>query len=352
MFIRPGHALAAAALLLTACATTPPEPTEFYQATARGLAAKRGLLLVTSCHLRDEVGSDKILVEPSAAATESMRSGVSAYLTEYGLAPTGSVIRMMCAGTPRDQSDGLQFIPNIAEKDKVSPGTLPHVFGEGSSVDGAFDPITAMQLNRLANDAYTAILKKTGDAQPRGRVWLKPEEIAQLRAATGADYVWVVASDSIEVSGGKTIGTAILTATLTLGTVAVAPTGGRQSMVALIDLENPAVIWRKVDGTVAGLFSVTATNTGARTPTMVQERTGTSSAAPDPATQWAAGLFAPFLAPGQQLAGKGVQPATSASSPESVPATAPAVETVPAAETAPAIAPASATESAPAGAGS
>jgi hypothetical protein len=304
--------------LAAGCATTPLPP-DYYAGVTTPLASKKGIMIASGCAMRDEVGSDFVLTEISDAHTELWHKTAAPYLAGYGLPLSGAPIRMTCAGYKSDPKDKVFFAPNKDSVAQATPAVLPRIVGAEPAVEAA----TAQNLSDLfyaMKSARMPPLQRKGPP-PRVKLKLDAAKLEHLRTATGADYAWLIATEESDVSMGKVVGSAVLTAVLTLGTVAVAPAGGRENTIALVDLANGTLLWRKKDGNAHGTTSTTAT--GTTTAPTYQNQT-TAATAQVPTDQMiAAVLFEPLLPIGQGLAGKALTP-----------------EAAPAAASAPTVAPA------------
>lgn len=301
-FLR-GSALAG--LVLAVGCASKPLPPEYYAGVTNTLAAKKGVMVLSGCATRDEVGSDFILTEVSDAHTELWQKNAAPYLSGYGLPLASAPIRMTCAGYKSPNAkEKVFFAPNKENVAQATPAKLPRIVGAEPALEAA----TAQNLSDLFLAMKTArmpTLQRKGPP-PRAKLKFEAAKLEQLRAATGADYAWLIATEESDVSMGKVVSSAILTAVLTMGTVAMAPAAGRENTIALIDLAEGTVLWRKKDGNAHGTTSATATGT-TTAPTYQNQTTSTTSQVPTD-QMIAAVLFEPLLPIGQGLAGKGVAP--------------------------------------------
>ncbi len=299
--------LTLAGLVVVAGCAAVPVPPEYYAGVVKDLAPKKGVMIVSGCAARDEVGQDFIMTETSDAHTQLWQRSAAPYLAGYGLPLSSQPIRMTCAGYKLEPNEKLFFVPNKEAIAQAKPATFPHVI----SAEPALEPATAVNLNALFADMYAAkatAIMSARQAPPRPKLKMTAAGLQQLRTATGADYAWLISTVENDVSMGKVVGTAVLTAVLSLGTYAAAPTGGRSNTVALIDLVDGTLVWKKVEGNAYGTTSTTATGTTAAPTYQTTSTHAVSSAGTDQVI--AAGLFQPLLPIGQGLAGQGVtQPA-------------------------------------------
>ena len=284
--------MACAALALAAgCASQPiPEPTDYYAGLTRSVGQAKSLLVISSCAVRDEVGTDVYLTGVSSVRASQMANSSQAYLGSQRLNPAAKPVMLMCAGDKLDPKAKLLFADNADAKS--TPGQLPHLFSTGPLTNAS-----GADLHALFQAAYAmpnSAIKKAGETPAPVELTLDAQTLDRLRRASGVRYLWLVSGDSLEVSAGKAIGTAFLTAALTLGMAASMPTGGSSTTVALIDLQDPRILWKKSLGSVANTATTTATNTGGSAPLM--QTTSNNNVANISGDQaWAAGLFAPLI---------------------------------------------------------
>lgn len=308
-------AAAAATVLLHGCATAPiPEPTEYYKSIENKVAQGKALVVVSGCALRDEVGEDLFLMDAASKRAHQFATSTTAYLSRRAGTPVVGPVLLMCGGyKPDPMKPTLRFAKD--SKAPVEDGALPHAFD-----DATFDAETVANLSKLFDEAYTmpnSVIAKAGDTPPVKSIDLLWPQLDQIAKATGADYVWLVSGDSMEVSMGKVVGSAVLTAVLTLGMVASAPTGGSSTMAALVDVKGKQIVWKKMIGTINGKMYAETQNYGSRHSHVQSSTTGTSAsmAGDDP---WAIDLFAPLLDKAAAPAGLNVaaeSPAATADAP-------------------------------------
>ncbi|MGH8482586.1 MAG: hypothetical protein ACRES8_08995 [Nevskiaceae bacterium] len=303
--------LTLAGLVLAAGCAGMPIPSDYYPGIVKELAPRKGIMVINGCAYRDEVGEDFVITSVSEAHSALWDKTVVPYLAGYGLPLSAPAIRMTCAGYKVAPKEKIFFIPSKDEVAKATPAVLPQVVSTEP-----LEAETAQNLSAVLQEVHgfeVTIMKSTQQGKKatpsRPKLKLAQEKIQQLRAATGADYIWFVSTLENDVSAGKAVGTAVLTALLTMGTVATMPTGGRQNTVALVNLTDSTMAWKKIEGNAYGATTTQATGAGT---TQTTSSGATSNVGTDQII--AAQLFTPFLPIGEGLAGKGLeqQPAPAA----------------------------------------
>ncbi len=291
------------AVLATAgCASVPQIPVTYYDGLTRNAAHARSQLVVSACALRDEVGEDYALQEPSDQRAGGMAQAAGAYLASQGMVTAGPPMLLMCAGVGPDGDNPLHVVASKETKDVVLDGPLPRVL-EGSAALGAEDAALIGRLYaRLYRTPNTGI-QHEGDAPPAPSTGLDAAELAALRAVSGADYLWLLAGDSMEISGGKFVGEAFLTAMLSLGTVVTAQVGGSSDLVALVDLQGDRVLWKKRVGDLSATSTTYVSYGKSGTPTYTPSG-GPSRGVGGEGNVWASALFEPLLSPERAAVGQ------------------------------------------------
>lgn len=284
------------------CAANPVPP-EYYSGIVKKLAPKKGAMVTSGCVARDELGQDFVMTDPSDAHAQLWQKTATPYLAAYGLPLAAEPIRMTCGGYQAAPNDKVFFVPTKETIAQATAAVFPRVVG------GTLDAETAQNVNALLAEvdkaAVTTMSRKKG-GPTRPKLKLAPGRLEQLRTGTGADYLWVLATHENEISAGKAVGTAVLTAVLSLGTVATVPTGGRSNTIALVDLNDATIVWKKIEGNAHGQTTTSMTGTAAAPNYQTTQTHAVADAGADQIV--AARLFEPLLPIGQGLAGKGTAP--------------------------------------------
>lgn len=290
----PGCAGLALAALLHGCAAPKPipQPVDYYRQVTRDVAAKPSLLVVSGCAMRDEVGNDYYLMDSAERRARDLGAISTGYLASRGLPVTGTPVVMMCGGHSGAGSAKLEFVRSVQTKDQVTAGRFPHAFDVGAAKDPA-QLATIQSVMQSVRAMPSSVVTSAGQAPSTTSLSHLATELTALRTATGADHLWVVANDRLEVSGGKVATAAFLTALVSLGTVASAPQGGSSDMVALVDLRDARIVWKKSVGSLGGSTTATpiaGTSTYSTTSNMTPGVSAQGQA-------WAETMFAPLVDP-------------------------------------------------------
>lgn len=234
--------LCAGAVLVAGCAglTREEAPTP--------LASKTIALVTDACVIRDEVGDDLILRKAARELSQALRGAAEAELARRGFAVGASAAPFLC-GTPM----GEQKTFAIAEVkgDDEAQVTIPLL----ADVSLERRPELTAAYERLL--AVVAAAPQNGDKAPARDPAtqvpeLLPADAQLLREALGTPLVWVASARGAQVSFGKAFGTGMLTAApaLLMGAAVVTywmPVHGIRYESAVVDLERPAVQWKKFD---------------------------------------------------------------------------------------------------------
>lgn len=318
------YGAALSACVLSACATnavTPAQRTHFDAQLSR-LSARPTALVADGCVVRDEVGTDFVLRNPSDAAGRAVATSAEDFLRARGIGPQRTVVPFICG-----QYEGTEPSFLMADHASAKPAPQPLPL-----------PIeAATQQNPALAAAYRSLLRAVADApqlpdkggQMSTVLPLNAAERHVLRGALGADDVWIVSGSGVQVSAGKSIGTGVLT-----GVLAAALTGGMfvsstmsvsgyGYMIALVDLRDGSMHWKKQQNAIQGeptnvaVFNADWANKAFEP---LVPATLVAVTAPSPGTAAAAPIaLAPAPAPGLALAAP-VAPAGNPGASAAVPA--------------------------------
>lgn len=317
----------ALALLLCGCASVSPQQRSYYDQQAQHLRSQPMAIVADSCILRDEIGDDYVLRQATQQIGEQVTQALSSHLTAAGYQVRRTSTPFLCG-----YLSGA--MPNSEIADAAG--------GSRSSVQLPVVLATDLQADALGSAAYRNLLtrsietKDTSSGKEPAAVPLElnATEAALLRTRLGASRVWVLHYGGVEVSTGKSIGVALLTSALTLGATGGAagfysfPISGAGYTIALVDLDERQILWKKQVGAQQGGGQPTQKNWAANMldPFMVASDGVVSGAAapaaPDPASTPA--LAAP---PAQVTAAPTASPAAI---PAAYTATPPAAAALPA----------------------
>jgi hypothetical protein len=211
------------------------------------LAGQPQAVLATGCIVRDEVGEDYVLRTPSQATGDAAARATKEFLEGWGMTVKTAQHPMLCGLMPPYSS-----VRTIADN-----ANLPQTSFSGTIPNGDNAPAAEIR------DAYAALFSQlTIASQARGAqtggnqaldhdqgISLSDEHRRVLREQLGADTVWVVSSSGTQVSTGKTMGIAILSALV--GAAASGggvytysyPVSSSGTGVFLVRLDQPSLVW-------------------------------------------------------------------------------------------------------------
>ncbi len=241
-----GFAGLALAVLVSACASISPQERAFYDQQTTRLREQGVGLVGDGCVYRDDVGDDDyVLLKASRDFGEAVTRRSYAYLGSHGMVPRTKETPFVCGGGPL----GIHRLPNQDMLAAQSSGA------QRKALHMPLPLIDAVSRDPALAAAYHAMIAKAENAVVRGDaasntpvavpLGLTDDQRARLKAAIKAPNVWIVRGAGAQVSMGKSIGTGLITAALTLGTVAVIVMDGYRFDVALVDLDKNQVVWTK-----------------------------------------------------------------------------------------------------------
>lgn len=244
----PVASVMAIGVVLTGCATTPrPEVRNRYEQEVQRLAGQPQAVLATGCVVRDEVGEDYVLRGPSQATGDAAARATKEFLESWGMQVKSAQHPQLC-GLMSPYSSVRTIADNANLAQTTFSGTIPN--GENAPPPEIRDAYAALYSQiTIAAQARGA---QTGGNRVLDRdqgISLSDEHRRILREQLGADTVWVVSSSGTQVSTGKSVGVAILSA---LAGAAVSgggvytysyPVSGSGSSVFLVRLDQPRLVW-------------------------------------------------------------------------------------------------------------
>lgn len=239
------------AVLTSACATAPntrPEDLSRFETLRTELQQHSHAVVATGCVVRDEVGDDYVLRRPSETKGDAAANAASRFLSAWGFEVNRVEHPLICGSL--DESSEVAEIADDAKLEK-SAFSLPIERSEKIQSQ----PELAAAYARLFR-AVEAI--QSGDGNPIAglnsanqtvTLDLDQDDVDRLQQELDSDYLWLVSELGADVSGGKSVGTAILTsvisAALTGGMYVMTSTtvDGNASAVAAVRLSDQAVVW-------------------------------------------------------------------------------------------------------------
>jgi hypothetical protein len=224
--------------LLTACASAPEtrvSPDTRAQ-TLSNLTSGSAVVAVSSCVMREGLGSRTYFEERSRGDAALMSAAMVDYLRLQGLTPSAAPIQLMCAGHEMSKSARIE--------DDDAPAPTPEQMPMG------FTPVasgTRATLDALYAQAYDALDRRDGGAQA---VAVSREALRQLQSETGASAIWLVSGSAIDISSARVTTAAVLSTVLSLGIFTEVPNSATGSFAALVDLDRGQILWTKQVGYV------------------------------------------------------------------------------------------------------
>ncbi len=271
--------------LLQGCASTPRhQPMGHYYKLMQDVSSHRSAVVVSACAERDELGNNYFLLAQARDRARAMAAAAQDRLRDRGAPTAQAPILLMCGGHVASPSTPIHFVEFRADTAAPKPGRFPYLLQAPHSVDA----VMAHSLHRLF--AEVGQHQQTAEPGLRTQATAIPHmrsQLKQLGKALAVDYVWLISAHSMEVSRGKKLASAVLTAAVTMGYASAIPAGGNVHTTALIDLRKPSLIWSKTSGNLASMRSASVSFIGSsvdggRTPMRVSP-------------QWTAALFSPLL---------------------------------------------------------
>lgn len=245
---------AVALATLVACSGISAQQQDAFAGMTRSLAGSQQAIVVTGCVIRDEIGEDYIVREPSEEAATSAANASLAYLRGRGM----TIIKV-----------ANPLICGLLDSDKAEIKTIAEMKRQARSQFNGPIPVSAeQQIQPPLVAAYAELFRQVrissvslsdrmegkpllGTPEP---IRLSPAHRQVLQSALGTNVVWIIGQGSLNVSAGKTIGmillTALVTGAATGGSVISysAPITGFGSNVALVRLDSSTLLWTNALG--------------------------------------------------------------------------------------------------------
>ncbi len=236
-----GHFIA---ILITACASISPEARIFYTQQMARLSTQGVSVVGDGCVIRDEVSDDDyVLLKASREVGKTVTRSASDYLTSRGVQVKAKIAPFLCGGDAAHMSRSPDKSCLVAETKDEEPkrARLPipcadDVRGDSTLADAYRALLEKGENTEVKLDAAT----KVPVARPLG---LNGEQLARLKNEIADPNVWIVHGVGSQVSIGKSIGTAVLTTALSLGTMSIMVGDGYGFDVALVDLDKNQIVW-------------------------------------------------------------------------------------------------------------
>lgn len=236
-------------LLLSACAGFSPEQRSFYDQRLSQIAAGQTGLVSDGCVVRDEVGDDYVLRQSSEAVGRAVGTATAEYLKQRGIPVAVAVTPFVC-GVAVDLDAKTMPVAEVQGAERA-PTALPIALNERVRSDPALAEAYQKLIRDVVKSAPTPDVE-AGQALPTpARLSLREEQRSRLRSELGVPDIWVVRAGGMQVSFGKTLGMALLTAAVSGGASGGAfisysmPVDGNGYDVALVNLDSSEIVWRK-----------------------------------------------------------------------------------------------------------
>lgn len=227
-------------LLSSACATRSVQMDQntYYDQQYSMLVSETVAVVSDGCVLRDQIGEDYFVRDPSQAVADSVGNAAVAYLKSRGMRVSILVTPFACAVKVPVNS----VLDLVADKADATPARIRLPIPLIDAVKT--DPKLAEAYQQLIAKTVSAIVTaedKTG--KPERTLQLSDAHIALLRNALGVRKVWVLRGGGVQVSSGKSVVSAVATSGEALGLAA--PSNGYGYDIALMDLQLQKVLWKK-----------------------------------------------------------------------------------------------------------
>lgn len=250
---------------LAGCAVQPPVmPVERADAIRGSLQSEPSAIVASGCAYRDEVGNDYVYEDESLGRAQHAAAALLQLLTDAGVPVGGEPVVVLCGGFAMDDTLLAATRPkrNRSESGKAGSAGKP-ALPEPKSV--AWPVIHGSSLDEHSAAALAAVLAEVASAAPSAadgkgeprRLQLPEDEAARLRDQLGARYLWFAAINSGEISFGKALAMATVTAVAVTAAAGiyqpyvvsvVSPTEGNQHQLALVDLARRELVWKTDPG--------------------------------------------------------------------------------------------------------
>jgi len=246
------------ALALTGCAATAPTLTpqarSHYDSSAQALVQSGAALLIDTCSYRLEVGTSHVYPQRSDAHARLVQQAYADHLRARGLRLSTAASPLLCTTFDPDKFLGLQQAS--APGAPLQPITRYPLRGSESQLTPEQEALV-LQLWHAVHKAPPTADKAPDTAVQAQPLALTPEQGKALSDLLGARYVWLLDAQVQDVSMGRAVGMVALTSALTLGLTGGAYASwstnedGIAEATTLVDLEQPAVLWRRKSSVVA-----------------------------------------------------------------------------------------------------
>ena len=266
---------------------------DYYAGIAQRISKAPSMIVVSSCPLREEVGRKYFVAEEARLRTWELADASETYLRTLNLPPAIGSVSMICGGLKHDAGEAFPVAESEATADQAQPTVFPQFLDQGALPDATL----SVELDRLFRRAYATDNMELDDHNqlPVVGLGLDRSQMTRLRRQTGVRYIWLVSGDSVDYTRGKVVSTAVLSTVFSLGMVMSIPQDGASTMVALVDLKEDRLIWKKRTG---GLLGVVYTDDSYRgdQPSLMSTMVSGDEAQLDTGHQWAIDAFSPLLA--------------------------------------------------------
>lgn len=215
------------------------------------LSARPAALVADGCVVRDEVGTDFVLRHPSDAIGRSVAASAEEFLRARGIGPRRTVVPFICG-----QYEGTD--PSFLMADHAEAAPAPQQIPMPIDAATQQNPALAAAYRRLLRAVADVPELPGKDGQMSAGLVLNDAERHLLRGALGVDDVWIVSGGGVQVSAGKAIGTGVLTGVLTVAltgglfATATMPVSAYGYTIALVDLRDGSLQWKKQQKAIPG----------------------------------------------------------------------------------------------------
>lgn len=242
-----------ACLALVGCAAgLSPVQEEFLQSEAERMREQPSALLIDVCIARDEVGDFYVVSGPTQDIGGYLLETVPLSFEQHRIPLAGVRQPFHCGSLSLAEGEDGELPPVVREVgEDPMDAELPLLEEEAVAVDEELRHAFLMLLRsvQVARESLSSeSLTREGEADPLD---LDPDAADMLLRDLGTDRVWILAVVGVDVSGGKSFATGmlsgLLSAALSGGTmIATSMTvSGRGYDIHLVDLRHRKLIWKK-----------------------------------------------------------------------------------------------------------
>lgn len=255
-------------LLFTGCATTKMSPAERNLLNQKQALLKTTpvAMIVDSCLLRNEVGTDLIVTQQSSMTAEKFAGLLSQQLNDQGIKIGKQLKPFVCGYMPQQQLQKYDYkADNDAKRTKVTQYPLLNTI-DSTTTFTAQQQTALLKLNQSFNTWQLSNAQNIKDKNSTtNTLELSDEDVAVLRDITQSNYIFTAAVNGVDASLGQWFAAGALSVTISVATAGAGanvvtvlmPKEGQHYTVHIVDLDKKTVIWTKGGLLTGDLYSIT-----------------------------------------------------------------------------------------------